>query len=394
MGSILVIDDDRSVLVTCKSLLADIADDIRTANSGEDGMAQLRASVPDVVLLDIMLPNVSGLKLFKDIHAIDRRVPVIFMTAGAGSDTAIEAMQLGAYDYVAKPLGKVELQTLVQKALAYRKLMRDPVAVSADATSPADGELFIGRAEQMLSVFKSIGRVARQKVAVLIRGESGTGKELVARAVYHHSDRRDHPFMAVNCAALPETLLESELFGHERGSFTGADRRRIGKFEQCNGGTLFLDEVGDMTPLVQGKVLRILQEQRFERVGGNETIQADVRLIAATNQPLEKMVAEGQYRADLLYRLNGVTISLPPLRERVKDIQPLLEYFLSRACRDFEKTDLEGLSPETLGHPDALSLAGQHPAASIGGAAGGPPRDGAGDRARLFARRSAARGPG
>ncbi|MEZ6066524.1 MAG: sigma-54 dependent transcriptional regulator [Planctomycetaceae bacterium] len=200
----------------------------------------------------------------------------------------------------------------------------------------------------MLDVFKAIGRAAGQNVTVLIRGESGTGKELVARALYHFSHRRDKPFMAVNCAALPETLLESELFGHEKGAFTGADRRRIGKFEQCNGGTLFLDEIGDMAPLVQGKVLRLLQEQRFERVGGNETIETDVRLIAATNQPLESMVEEGEYRGDLFYRLNGVTITLPPLRDRLQDVPALLQHFISRFRLEMLKTEIEGIAPEAL----------------------------------------------
>jgi transcriptional regulator with GAF, ATPase, and Fis domain len=197
-------------------------------------------------------------------------------------------------------------------------------------------------------VFKSIGRVAQQNVTVLIRGDSGTGKELVARAIYQHSNRADQPFMEVNCAAIPETLLESELFGHEKGSFTGAQQRRVGKFEQCNGGTIFLDEVGDMSPLVQGKVLRLLQEQRFERVGGNETIQTDVRIIAATNRPLEEMVEEGDFRADLLYRLNGVSISLPPLRKRGEDVPLLLQHFLTRATRELNKPEIEGLSPEAL----------------------------------------------
>src|SRR5690606_4215863 len=196
--------------------------------------------------------------------------------------------------------------------------------------------------------FKSIGRVAGQNVTVLIRGESGTGKELVARALYQHSGRATHPFMEVNCAAIPENLLESELFGHEKGSFTGAQQRRVGKFEQCNGGTIFLDEVGDMSPLVQGKVLRLLQEQRFERVGGNETIQTDVRIIAATNRPLEEMVEEGEFRADLLYRLNGVSISLPPLRQRGEDVPLLLQHFLTRATRELNKPEIEGLSPEAL----------------------------------------------
>lgn len=200
----------------------------------------------------------------------------------------------------------------------------------------------------MLEVFKEIGRVAQQNVTVLVRGESGTGKELVARAIYQFGSRSTRPFMAVNCAALPDTLLESELFGHEKGAFTSADRRRIGKFEQCNGGTLFLDEVGDMSPLTQGKVLRLLQEQRFERVGSNDTIETNVRLVAATNRPLEQMVQDGRFRADLFYRLNVVTISLPPLRERVEDIPLLLKYSFSRARRELDKPDVEGLSPDAL----------------------------------------------
>jgi two-component system nitrogen regulation response regulator GlnG len=227
-------------------------------------------------------------------------------------------------------------------------MMNVPVALSVSEPDEQNVDLFVGRSPQILDVFKAIGRVAKQNVTVLVRGESGSGKELVARALYQHSDRANRAFMAVNCAALPDTLLESELFGHEKGAFTGADRRRIGKFEQCNGGTIFLDEVGDMSPLVQGKVLRLLQEQRFERVGGNETIETDVRLVAATNRDLEKMVEEGTFRADLLYRLNGVTIFIPPLRERAEDIPLLLQYFLNRARSDLKKMEIEGISPEAL----------------------------------------------
>ena len=200
----------------------------------------------------------------------------------------------------------------------------------------------------MLDVFKAIGRVSKQHVPVLIRGESGTGKELVARALYHYSQRTDRPFLAVNCAALPDNLLESELFGHEKGAFTGADSRRIGKFEQCNGGTLLLDEIGDMSPMVQAKVLRVLQDQCFERVGGNNELKTDVGIVAATNQPLEEMVEAGDFREDLLYRLNAITIQLPPLRERSVDLPLLIQYFLGQAKREFNKLDLEGASPETV----------------------------------------------
>jgi two-component system nitrogen regulation response regulator GlnG len=346
----MVIDDDHSVVHQVESALKDSHVRISAAYSADAGLRQLEQERPDVVLLDILLPRMSGMEVFQRIRALDRRLPVIFITADANSETAIEAMQLGAYDYVAKPLNLPQLAELVNGALETRRLMNVPIAVPVrEEEKPGDnGDVFIGRSPHMLNVFKEIGRVARQSVTVLIRGESGTGKELVARAIYQFSDRANRPFMAVNCAALPDTLLESELFGHEKGSFTSADRRRIGKFEQCNGGTLFLDEVGDMSPLVQGKVLRVLQDQRFERVGGNETIETDVRLIAATNRPLEEMVNDGRFRGDLFYRLNVVTIDLPPLRERANDIPLLLQYYLTRICKELNKTDIEGISPEAL----------------------------------------------
>lgn len=347
LPKILIVDDDRTVLHMVQKSLHD-GIEVLTARSAEEALSMVASAHPDVVLLDIMLPGQSGLEIFKQIQALDRRLPVIFITAEANSETTIAAMQLGAYDYVAKPLDLPHLKSLVAKALETRRLMNVPVAFHITDAASSEGDLFVGNSPRMLEVFKSIGRVAGQNVTVLVRGESGTGKELVARALYQHSGRRDQPFMAVNCAALPDTLLESELFGHEKGAFTGADRRRIGKFEQCSGGTLFLDEVGDMAPLVQGKVLRVIQEQRFERVGGNETIQTNVRLIAATNRDLESMVEKGEFRADLLYRLNGVTILLPPLRNRADDVPLLLKHFLNRASRDLNKSEIEGISPEAL----------------------------------------------
>ncbi|MFO1019441.1 MAG: sigma-54 dependent transcriptional regulator [Planctomycetales bacterium] len=349
MSRILVIDDDRAILHLIRHGLEPMGIEVVTATSAAEGLSLVSEKI-DVVLLDIMLPRMSGMEVFQRIHEMDRRLPVIFITAGAGSETAIEAMQLGAYDYLAKPIDLPQLTGLITKALETRRLMQTPVAVSVnkDEENRNLGDLFIGRSPPMLEVFKAIGQVAKQNITVLIRGESGTGKELVARALYQFSDRANRPFMAVNCAALPDTLLESELFGHEKGSFTGADRRRIGKFEQCSGGTLFLDEVGDMSPLVQGKVLRLLQEQRFERVGGNETITTDVRMIAATNRPLDQMVERGEFRPDLYYRLNVVTISLPPLRQREGDIPLLLEYFLTQIRKELKKPELEGISPEAL----------------------------------------------
>ncbi len=316
--------------------------------TSHEGLRLVEQERPDLLLLDVMLPDASGLDVFQQVQKLDRRLPVIFITSGTDSDTAIEAMRLGGYDYVLKPLDLPALQVLVERALTTRRLMSVPVALSTADKQAMSSELFVGRSPQLLEVFKAIGRVARQDVTVLIRGGSGTGKELVARALYQHSGRAEQPFMEVNCAAIPENLLESELFGHERGAFTGAERKRIGKFEQCNGGTIFLDEIGDMTPLVQGKVLRLLQEQRFQRVGSNETIQTDVRIIAATNRPLEEMVEEGEFRTDLFYRLNGVSIHLPLLRERGDDVALLLQHFLARAVHEMNKPEIEGISPDAL----------------------------------------------
>lgn len=348
MPNVLVIDDDRTILALADRSLSTIAD-VTTAASATEGLRELKKQSFDAVLLDIQLPDQNGLAAYCEIREYDRRIPVIFMTIEAASDTAIEAMQLGAYDYIAKPLSVEPLRELVGKAIEQRQISSVPVAITANQDeSQTGGDLFIGRSPSMLEVFKAIGKVAKQNVPILVRGESGTGKELVARALFQYSHRHNETFLAVNCAALPDNLLESELFGHEKGAFTGAESRRIGKFEQCNGGTLFLDEIGDMAPTVQAKVLRVLQEQRFERVGGNKELKTDVRIIAATNRPLEEMVEEGDYREDLLYRLNGVTIELPPLRERLSDVPALIQSFLSQAKKEFNKPDLEGLSPESV----------------------------------------------
>lgn len=348
MPKVLVIDDDRAILALTEKALEPIAD-VVTASTAREGLEQLHGGDIDVVLLDIRLPDQNGLAVYCEIREIDRRIPVIFMTIEAASGTVIEAMQLGAFDYIAKPLSVEPLRKLVQTAIKQRQISSVPVAISANEEELGiAGERFIGRSPAMLDVFKAIGKVSQQDVPILIRGESGTGKELVARAIFQHSHRANEAFLAVNCAALPANLLESELFGHEKGAFTGADSQRVGKFEQCNGGTLFLDEIGDMAPAVQAKVLRVLQEQRFERVGGNQELTTDVRVIAATNRPLEEMVEAGEYREDLLYRLNGVTIELPPLRERLDDVPALVQSFLVQAKQEFHKPDIEGLAPESV----------------------------------------------
>jgi two-component system nitrogen regulation response regulator GlnG len=305
------------------------------------------ASHPDVVVLDLNLPDLSGIEAFQRLHKLDARIPVIFITGHGTTDSAIEAMKLGAFDYLLKPLELGPLRELIEKALQVSRLMRVPAVLANEHPPLGPTDALIGRCPAMQEIYKAIGRVASQDVTVLILGESGTGKELVARAIYQHSHRAGGPFLAINCAAIPETLLESELFGHEKGAFTGADRKRIGKFEQCSGGTLLLDEIGDTPLLTQTKILRVLQEQRFEHVGGNETIQTDVRIIASTNRDLEKLVATGQFRSDLFYRLCVFTMRLPPLRERQDDLPLLVDHFVRRYSRELGK-DVRQTAPETL----------------------------------------------
>ncbi|MFH5802540.1 sigma-54-dependent transcriptional regulator [Alienimonas sp. DA493] len=353
MPRLLVIDDDRTVPLLVRKAVSGLEIggepvEVSAALTAREGMHLAKSEQPDVVLLDLVLPGVRGSELFSSLHADDPKRPVLFMTAGGTSDTAIEAMKQGAFDYLLKPLDLPKLRDLLTTALESRRLMSTKVGLSAQSGDKMPTDLFVGRTESAVQVYKSIGLVAAQDVTVLVRGESGTGKELVARAIYHHGKRQDKPFMAINCAAIPDALLESELFGHEKGAFTGADRQRIGKFEQCSGGTIFLDEIGDTTLPMQAKMLRLLQEQRFERVGGNTTIKTDVRVIAATNRPLEKMVDEGQFRGDLFFRLNEFSIDIPPLRERGEDVLLLVEFFLSRFKRDLGQTELEGIAPEAV----------------------------------------------
>lgn len=338
MSRILVVDDEPADLGLVRRALEKLDHEVITAGTVKDSLKFVRSKQPDVAVLDVMLPDGNGLDMLKSIRTIDERLPAIFVTSSRESATAIQAMQLGALDYLVKPIDIVELRKVIARALEIRELTQKPIAMNAEScVSNTDSHAMIGRCHAMQEVYKAIGIVANQDVTVLIRGESGTGKELVARALYQFSDRVKGPFLAVNCAAIPEALLESELFGHEKGSFTGADRKRIGKFEQAAGGTLFLDEIGDMSPVLQSKLLRVLQEKRFERVGGNESLKADVRVIAATHCNLETMVSEGKFRSDLYYRLNGFSIHLPALRERGSDLDSLVEHFRRVACNDLDK---------------------------------------------------------
>ena len=329
MSTILIIDDDDQLRKSFEKLLIEEGYRVLTAASGEAGLKQVQTGGPDLVIVDVRLPGINGLETFRRIHELETKLPVIIMTAFGTTETAIEATKLGAFDYVLKPFDVPEMLSMIVKALEAGRFMRSPVDVDI-APELASREAIIGRSPAMQEVYKAIGRVSPTNATVLIRGESGTGKELVARAIYQHSDRADKPFLVINCVAIPETLLESELFGYEKGAFTGASHRRIGKLEQAHKGTVFLDEIGDMPFSLQSKILRLLQERSIERLGGRQTLPVDVRIIAATNRNLEEAIGQGRFREDLYYRLKVVTIWLPPLSQRGGDIRLLAEYFLAR----------------------------------------------------------------
>src|SRR6059058_1131855 len=348
MAHLLLIDDDPALIPgQVRQAFPAPAYRVEVAGTGAAGLERVGAGPPDVILLDLRLPDQSGLEVYQQIRKIDARIPVLFVTMAKSADAAIEAMKQGAYDYLFKPLDPHQLKRVVGEALEVARRMREPAVLAETAADPDVDGAIVGTCPAMREVYKAIGRVAAQDVPVLITGESGTGKELVARAVYQHGPRAKAPFLALNCAAIPENLLESELFGHEKGAFTGADRRRIGKFEQCHGGTLFLDEIGDMPAPLQAKLLRVLQEQAFERVGGNETIRTDVRLIAATHRDLKQWSDEGKFRADLYHRIGVYAIDLPPLRERGDDLPMLVRHYLRRFGRELGREVVEA-SPEAL----------------------------------------------
>jgi two-component system nitrogen regulation response regulator GlnG len=328
MAKLLVIDDEPNIVYSIESCLSSPELEVISAGTARAGIDLVREQQPDTVILDVRLPDLSGLEAHDRIRTLDPRLPVIMLTAFARPETAIEAMQRGAFEYLLKPVDFTRLREVVRRAIAVSRFSRVPALLADAEACDHAADRIVGHSPAMQEIYKTIGRVAGQDATVLILGESGTGKELVARALYHYSKRNAMPFLAINCAALPEALLESELFGHERGAFTGADQRRIGKFEQVNGGTIFLDEIGDMTPATQAKALRLLQQQQFERIGGNVTITTDVRIIAATNKDLLTLVDQGKFRADLYYRLSGFTVRLPALRDRREDIPLLTDHFI------------------------------------------------------------------
>ncbi|MHB8623107.1 MAG: nitrogen regulation protein NR(I) [Sulfuricaulis sp.] len=321
-----VIDDDRSIRWVLEKALSQADMSVRSFDSANEIADQLERQRPDVVITDIRMPGISGLELLKTVHAKAPEIPVIIITAHTDLESAVASYRGGAFEYLPKPFDVDEAVRLTRRAIEHRR--RSKLGVPSNEPTPD----IIGSALSMQEVFRAIGRLSGSHLSVLINGESGTGKELVARALHNHSPRADKPFIAINIAAIPSELLESELFGHEKGAFTGATQQRKGRFEQASGGSLFLDEIGDMPPSLQTRLLRVLQDGKFYRVGGHEQVETNVRIIAATNQDLENRVKEGRFREDLFHRLNVIRIHLPPLRERREDVPALVRYFLQKSA--------------------------------------------------------------
>jgi two-component system response regulator PilR (NtrC family) len=344
---ILVVDDERSMRELLAIVLRREGYEVVTAENGETAIATLEREPIDLLICDIKMPDMNGVEVLRAAKRIDQDMVAMMVTAFASTQTAIEALRLGACDYLSKPFDVDELKIKVREKLESRDLRQENVLLKRALGVRHEFSNIVGRSEPMLAVFKLIQTIARTTSTILITGESGTGKELVARAIHFNSLRRDRPFVALNCATLPDTLLESELFGHMRGAFTGADSNKKGLIELAEHGTIFLDEIGEMSPSVQVKILRVLQDRRFRRLGGLEEVEADIRIIAATNQDPSKMVADGKFREDLFYRINVIPIHLPPLRERQEDIPLLAEHFLVKYRTQMEK-QITGISGDAM----------------------------------------------
>jgi DNA-binding NtrC family response regulator len=341
---ILLIEDDAATAAALQKVLQAESYRVEMARRGDEGLVQARSGAFDLVLTDLKLPGLGGLELAAELRTAKPKLPIIMITAHGTTDIAIEATKVGAYEYLVKPFEAEDLLDVVAAAVAHSRLMSEPVEMGQARSARF---AIIGQSRVMQNIYKEVGRVAATPATVLIRGATGTGKELIARAIYQHGDRADKPFIAVNCAAIPETLLESELFGHERGSFTGAQARRIGRFEQAHGGTIFLDEIGDLNANTQSKLLRVLQERCIQRLGGDACIPVDVRVLAATHRDLETAIQEREFREDLYYRLSVVTIHLPPLSERAEDIPELVRFFIGRYGREVG-IDAPSIQPEAV----------------------------------------------
>jgi DNA-binding NtrC family response regulator len=350
---VLLIDDEAGVRASLKTVLEPTYETIQAADA-QEGIDLFHKEAPHLVLLDVILPGTDGLSVLQTLHAENRTIPVIMLTGTKSVKTAVDAMKFGAVDYLSKPFDVEELRLIVERALTDQELQREVKQLRAQVVRRYAFHNLIGKSPSMQDIYSKIEQVADSRTTVLINGESGTGKELVAKALHYNSSRRERPFIALNCAALPETLIESELFGHEKGSFTDATARRIGQFELANTGTLFLDEIGDLSPMTQAKLLRVLQEREFTRVGGVQSIKVDVRILTATNKNLEELVRKGQFREDLYYRINVIALYLPPLRERGEDVPLLAKHFLAKRIEEDNR-------PPQEFSKDAVDLLSRYP---------------------------------
>jgi len=344
---LLVVDDELDFISTVKDILEKFDYEVHASGSGYEALQMLSIRSFDVVLLDLTMPLISGIETLKRIHKIDPSLPVVILTADSRVSTVVEAMRLGAYDYFSKPIEWEKLEITIKNALVTRELRSEISRLKGQLKGKFSFDQIIGKSQKMKEVFQSLERVVDTDVTVSIRGESGTGKELLARAIHFNGERKNKPFVAVNCAAIPENLLESELFGHEKGAFTGAVSRRLGKFEQANKGTIFLDEIGDMPISTQVKILRVLQERKFQRVGGSELVNIDVRLISATNKNLEEDMKTGKFREDLYYRISVYPIMVPPLKKRKQDVPLLAAFFMEKFNKDYRRK-VKGIQPRTM----------------------------------------------
>lgn len=350
---ILVVDDELVIRESLSDWLQESGYYVRTVEDGTKALMQVKQREWDIILVDLKMRGMDGIEVMREIKKIHKDLPIIIITGYPTVDTAVEAMKEGAYDYIVKPFNPEEIDLIIRNIIAHQKLARENIFLRKELKKQYQYKDIIGKSPKMQELLALVRTVAESNTTVLIQGESGTGKEIIARVIHSSSPRADGPFVAVNCAALPETLLESELFGHEKGAFTGAVARRKGKFELANGGTLFLDEIGDMSPKTQAQLLRIIEEQEFQRIGGSKPIKVDVRIISATNKKLEEMIQQGTFREDLFYRINVVTINVPPLRERKEDIPLLVEYFL-------KKYSIENKKEIQFVDEDALRLLMKH----------------------------------
>jgi two-component system, NtrC family, response regulator AtoC len=336
---ILVADDEKNMRWILEKSLKSDGFQVVTAEDGEEAFNMFLDETPDMVIVDYKMPKLDGMEVLKRIKKINNNIPVVMITAHGNTDAAVEAMKLGAVDYISKPFDIDELKITIFKALNIDKLNKEIEYLKEMSSDKYNGKI-VGPSKKMQEIFEVIGKIADTNATVLIIGESGTGKEGIAGAIHNKSSRKNGPYIKVNCGAIPETLIESELFGYEKGAFTGANTRKLGRFERAQGGTLFLDEIGELSLALQVKILRVLQEKEFERVGGTEVIKSDVRIVAATNRDLESMVQKGDFREDLLYRLKVIPVNIPPLRERKEDIEPLIDFFLDKYRKETNKSNI------------------------------------------------------